>query len=200
MLEARGLTHAIGGRKLVDDVDLAIAPGRVKVLIGPNGPGKSMLLRLFSGELRPTGGQVLLDGRSIAALSAAQLGSRRAVVPQSSVLAFAFTVLEVAMLGATVPGFQLASDTARRAGLEAIGSVGLTEFKSQNYPHLSDGERQRVHIARALCQLATGRSQAGETRCFLLDEPTSSLDLAHQSLVLQAIRREAQEVAPSSPS
>lgn len=190
MLEARGLTYAIGSRTLVDHVDIAIAPGRVTVLIGPNGAGKSMLLRLLSGELKPTSGQVVLDGQSIATLSAAELGRRRAVVPQSSVLTFAFTVLEVAMLGATVPGFHTETEATRRLALQALEAVGMAKALGQNYVHLSGGERQRVHIARALCQLASAPAQPDATRCFLLDEPTSSLDLAHQSLVLQAIRRE----------
>lgn len=193
MLEARGLSYAINGRTLVDGVDMAIAPGRVTVLIGPNGAGKSILLRLIAGELKPTGGEVLLDHRNIRSLSAADLGRRRAVVPQSSVLTFAFTVLEVAMLGVTVPGFGTATEATHSAALRALESVGMSAAKDQNYMHLSGGERQRVHIARALCQLDSAPPQAGATRCFLLDEPTSSLDLAHQSLVLQAVRRQAQQ-------
>jgi iron complex transport system ATP-binding protein len=193
MLEVRGLSYTINGLRLLDSIDMAIVPGRITVLIGPNGAGKSILLRLIAGELKPTSGEVLLDDRNIKGFSAAELGRRRAVVPQSSVLTFAFTVLEVAMLGVTVPGFGAATETTRGAALRALESVGMPAPPDQNYMHLSGGERQRVHIARALCQLDAAPVQTGTTRCFLLDEPTSSLDLAHQSRVLHAVRRQAQQ-------
>jgi iron complex transport system ATP-binding protein len=95
------------------------------------------------------------------------------------------------MLGVSVPGFASTPSQAKAAALEALDAVGLRGLADRLYVHLSGGERQRVHIARALSQLGAASVQPGETRCFLLDEPTSSLDLAHQSLVLAAIRRQA---------
>jgi iron complex transport system ATP-binding protein len=195
MLQARDLAYTVDGHVLVRDVDVAVAPGRVLVLIGPNGAGKSTLLRMLGGELKPSRGAVALDARDLRSFSAAELARRRAVVPQSSVLAFPFTVLEVAMLGISVPGFDTAPAQARAAALEALDAVGLRPLAGRFYVHLSGGERQRVHIARALSQLATAAVHAGQTRCFLLDEPTSNLDLAHQALVLAAIRRAAQSGA-----
>jgi iron complex transport system ATP-binding protein len=114
------------------------------------------------------------------------------VVPQASVLAFPFTVLEVAMLGITVPGLLPTIAAARAAGLDALAAVGLSALADRLYVHLSGGERQRTHIARALCQIAAPPARAGQTRCLLLDEPTSNLDLAHQSVVLEAVRRQAE--------
>lgn len=191
MLQARDLTYVIGGHTLVAGIDLEVPPGRVAVLIGPNGAGKSTLLRALSGELKPTRGSILLDGRDLKSFPAAELARRRAVVTQSSVLTFPFTVLEVAMLGVTVPGFDVMASSARTAGLEALDAVGLGGLADRPYVHLSGGERQRVHVARALSQLAAAAAHPGDTRCFLLDEPTASLDLAHQSMVLAAIRRQA---------
>ena len=191
MLQARDVTYTVNGSTLVAGVDVDVRPGRVVALIGPNGAGKSTLLRILAGEFKPTHGSVLLDARDLKSLTAAQLARRRAVVPQASVLAFPFTVLEVAMLGVSVPGFDAATAQAKTVALEALDAVGLRDLAGRLYVHLSGGERQRVHIARALSQLAGATSRPGETRCFLLDEPTSSLDLAHQSLVLAAIRRQA---------
>jgi iron complex transport system ATP-binding protein len=192
MLEARGITYTVGGATLLREVDVAVRPGRVTVLIGPNGAGKSTLLRLFSGEIKPTRGAILLDGAGLASFSPAELARRRAVVPQSSVLTFPFTVLEVTMLGVTVPGFDVPDAAARKAAVEALETLGMAALKDRSYVHLSGGERQRVHVARALCQLAMPTYRDGETRCFLLDEPTASLDLAHQTQVLRALRRQAE--------
>jgi iron complex transport system ATP-binding protein len=191
MLEARRLSYTVNGLTLLADVDLAVRAGRVTVLIGPNGAGKSTLLRALAGELRPTSGSVLLDGRKLDTFSAIDLARRRAVVVQSSALAFPFTAFEVVMLGVTVPGFQMpaAAETAAR---DAIADLGLSTIADRLYVHLSGGERQRVHLARALCQLSSGGAAAGESTCVLLDEPTASLDLAHQTLALQAIRRQAE--------
>jgi iron complex transport system ATP-binding protein len=113
-------------------------------------------------------------------------------VPQASVLGFPFTVLEVALLGVSVPGFGTTPPQAHAAALSALDAVGLRALAGRLYVHLSGGERQRVHIARALSQLSFATQRPGETRCFLLDEPTASLDLAHQSLVLAAVRAQAE--------
>jgi iron complex transport system ATP-binding protein len=191
MLEARGVCVEAAGHALLADVDLALAPGRVTVLIGPNGAGKSTLLRVLSGEIAPTRGMAALDGMPLRSLSAAELARRRAVVPQSSAVAFPFMVREVVMLGVTVPGFGLVDTLTRRRVDAALDAVGLTPLAERLYPTLSGGERQRVHVARALCQLAAAARSDTECRCFLLDEPTASLDLAHQGHVLSAMRRQA---------
>lgn len=191
MLQADAVSYDVPSRRLVDGVNLAALPGQVLAIIGPNGSGKSTLLRMLSGERRPSAGKVLLDGVPISAIPAAQLAARRAVVPQSTVLSFPFMVLECVMLGMTVPGFDLtgmrAVDTAHRI----IGLVGLAGFERRQFTQLSGGERQRVSVARALCQLAAAPARPGETSVLLLDEPTSSLDLTHQSTVLALMREQA---------
>lgn len=195
MLQARDVTYTVNGNTLVAGVDVEVRPGRVLALIGPNGAGKSTLLRILAGELKPTRGTVSLDAREFASFTAAELARQRAVVPQASALIFPFTVLEVAMLGISVPGFNAAPAQVKATALEALGALGLRDLASRLYVHLSGGERQRVHIARALSQLSAPSYHPGKTRCFLLDEPTSSLDLAHQSLVLAAIQRQARSGA-----
>ena len=192
MLEARDVSVSANGVRLLQNVSLAAASGRVIVLIGPNGAGKSTLVRVLSGELAPSHGLALLDGRALHTYSPAALAARRAVVPQASVLAFPFTALEVAMLGITVPGFGLPSSAARETALEALEAVGMAELAGRLYVHLSGGERQRVHVARALCQLSAPTPLPGEGRCLLLDEPTANLDFAHQTLVLEALRQQAE--------
>jgi iron complex transport system ATP-binding protein len=183
MLEARGVSYASGNHQLLAEVDVAASPGTVTVLIGPNGAGKSTLLRILSGELKPTRGQVLFDGTPLSLFAPAQLACRRAVVPQASALAFPFTALDVVMLGVTVPGFDLGFENARDAAIRTLHSLSMAGLGDRPYSFLSGGERQRVHIARALVQLACAPPSQGN-RALLLDEPTSSLDVAHQTDVL----------------
>lgn len=191
MLAARGVWVTIGGHSLLAGIDMEVAPGRVAALIGPNGAGKSTLLRVLSGEIAPTRGEARLGGQTLSTFAASDLARRRAVVPQASAVAFPFTVREVVMLGMTVPGFPLPGTAAVDRSEEALDAVGLVPFADRLYSTLSGGERQRVHIARALCQLAAAPGRENEARCLLLDEPTASLDLAHQAYVLAAIRRQA---------
>lgn len=191
MLEAARATFAVNGKRLVDAVDLKLQPGQVTAVVGPNGAGKSTLLRLLAGEVAPTSGTVHIDGRDLRSMGPGELARRRAVVPQATALSFPFTVLEVVLLGATVPGFAPAAPRALAAAANALCTVSLSGFAERPYTELSGGERQRVHIARALCQLATAHRRPGESAALLLDEPTANLDLAHQSAVLGEARRQA---------
>ena len=95
------------------------------------------------------------------------------------------------MLGVTVPGFSLSDAAVHRRVDAALDTVDLMPFADRFYTTLSGGERQRVHIAKAMCQLAARPRRPAETRCFLLDEPTASLDLGHQGQVLSAMRRQS---------
>jgi iron complex transport system ATP-binding protein len=191
MLEAQDVWVEAGGRALLAGVTGAFLPGRVTAIIGPNGAGKTTLFRVLSGEIAPTRGEARLDEHRLRSFSAADLARRRAVVPQATLVAFPFTVREVVMLGVTVPGFGLPDTAARREADRALAAMELAGLANRLYPTLSGGERQRVHVARALCQLELAPRRPAETCCLLLDEPTSSLDLAHQGHVLAAMRREA---------
>ncbi|WP_045834820.1 heme ABC transporter ATP-binding protein [Hyphomicrobium sp. 99] len=193
MLEARHVSVMAGQKRLIDDVSLTITPGRLTAVIGPNGAGKSTLLRIMAGELKPSEGSVFLDGSDIRQMSVARLATRRSVVAQSTTLSFPFTVLETVMLGATVPAFGIRDDAAAVVAREALAAVGLANFEMRMLNQLSGGERQRVHIARALCQLATAPRHQAEAAALLLDEPTASLDLKHQCDVLSLIKAQSSQ-------
>ena len=128
MLEARNITVKRGAKVLLANASVTITPGRLTAIIGPNGAGKSTLLRVMAGELRPNEGAVLLDGADIRNISVARLATRRSVVAQSSNLSFPFTVLEVVMLGATVPGFGVRDAEVAAAARKSLRSVGLASF------------------------------------------------------------------------
>lgn len=192
MLHCRNISYHAGERALLSAVDLDVRPGEILSILGPNGAGKSTLLKLLSGELTPSAGAVSLDHRPLKSIGPGVLASRRAVVPQSSHLSFAFTVLEVVMLGISVPGFQKGdSAPAKQAALNSLEHVGLSEFAQRFYPNLSGGEKQRVQIARALCQLAYAARSTDDTQYLLLDEATANLDIAHQNLICRLLQSQA---------
>lgn len=180
---ADALTYAVGDRDLVRDVALTVAPGRIHVIVGPNGAGKSTLLRLLSGELTPRRGTVRYDGEPVGALPPWRLAAMRAVMPQALRLAFPFSAGQVARIG--LDGIGRGLDRRARDAIltDSLRRADASHLAHQAYPTLSGGEQARVQFARALCQLAAGRTLARQQVLFL-DEPTASLDLRHQTALL----------------
>lgn len=174
------------GRWLLDGVSLSVGAGEVLVLLGANGAGKSTLLKCLAGDLRPERGQVQLNGRALHHWSALEAARRRAVLPQASPLSFPFTALEVALMGRIPQGGPSAADM--EIALAALGAAEAEHLAERRYTTLSGGERQRVHLGRVLAQLWEPLP-GDEPRWLLLDEPTASLDLAHQHSVLALARR-----------
>jgi iron complex transport system ATP-binding protein len=192
-LKALGLSYAVDGRRLLDRVNLALVPGEVHAVLGRNGAGKSTLLRLLSGDLRPESGEILLNSRPLAAWNPLARARMRAVLPQSESLRFGFSVEQVVALGRyAVP--QQRPQAERTIVHEALRMAGVEELAQRRYPSLSGGERARVQFARVLAQIweplgEPSGDQGGGPRYLLLDEPTASLDLAHQHACLVQARR-----------
>jgi len=170
-LVARALRVSLGGRWVVDGVDFSAGAGAVSAIVGPNGSGKTSLLRALCGLL-PYTGQIRHGASDLAQLTASERALRVAYLPQNSALRALLSVREVVALGryASHPG--LFTSTRRDDALvqEALGRAGIGGLAEQAYPKLSGGQQRLVLIARAL---ATG------ARTLLLDEPTASLDLRH---------------------
>ena len=185
MLEASNVAIVRGPRRILDDVSAAVAPGEVLAIIGPNGAGKSTLMHILAGSLKPDEGQALLDGRDVADWPARELARRRAVLTQSPNLAFAFTALQVVLIGRSPHTGAHPGRADLRAAAAAMQETGIAHLAERSYLTLSGGERQRVHLARVLAQLS---GDAAGDRYLLLDEPTNNLDLAHQHLALGAAR------------
>lgn len=177
VLRAEHAGFAIDARWLVQDVTLAVHVGEVLALVGPNGAGKSTLLRLLAGDLPPTRGEILLEGRPISAFRPRDLALRRAVLPQQTILQFAFTAREVVEMGRSPRRDRVDRDD--RVVLESLQRTEVAHLARRTFPSLSGGEQTRVSLARVLAQ---------ETPILLLDEPTASLDLRHQQLVMSVAR------------
>jgi iron complex transport system ATP-binding protein len=186
LLEADGLSFAYGARPVLTDVSLTVAPGELVGVIGPNGGGKTTLVRLLSGVLAPRAGSVRLGGRPLAAHRRRELARRLAVVPQDPTVEFPFTALEVVLMGraAHLPALGFPGERDLALARAAMSQLDVGGVEDRPLDRLSGGERQSVLLARALAQ---------EPQALLLDEPTTHLDLRHQAGiydVVQDLRRE----------
>ncbi|MEM1383648.1 MAG: ATP-binding cassette domain-containing protein [Pseudomonadota bacterium] len=191
MLEARHVSVELSGTIILRDVSAVFRPGLVTAIIGPNGAGKSTLLACLSGALRPASGDIAMEGDDPHRLSPAILGMRRAVLEQNPASAVAFTLEELLDLGIPreVPPAESAGIVQR-----AKAALGLARLAGRPIDRLSGGEQHRAHMARALAQLWAGQHLGGG-QWLMLDEPTASLDLAHQAAVVRAARGAAAEGA-----
>jgi iron complex transport system ATP-binding protein len=189
-LVADGVTVRIGGKVLLQDASLTVAPGEVVAIVGPNGAGKSTLMRVLAGDVRPNAGTVLLSERSLAAWSLVDLARQRAVMGSDTPVAFPFTVAEVVALGCgPIIGDRMSPQVRNLVG-RLLDDVDCATLAERTYSTLSSGERQRVRLARALAQITSDEpADRRDHRYLLLDEPTSSLDLAHQHAAMRLVRR-----------
>jgi iron complex transport system ATP-binding protein len=170
-----------GPTNVLSGLSLSIGAGEMFGVLGPNGCGKTTMLRLVSGALRPRSGRVSLFGEDVAARSPRDLARRVAVVPQDTAPVFAMAALEVALLGRHPwhAAFAFESDEDVAAARAALAEVDAAHLEDREFATLSGGERQRVLLARALCQ-------GGEA--LLCDEPTAHLDMKHQTSTFRLLR------------
>lgn len=161
---------------------LEIQPGTITAILGPNGVGKTTLLHLALGWLRPEKGQVWLADRLLDRYSRQELGKWMALVPQSEHMPFDYSVLEYVLLGRApyLKPLEMPGEQDCLLAQQAINRVGLGGMEKRAITRLSGGERQLVLLARALAQ---------QPRLLLLDEPTSHLDLGNKSRLLSLLKQ-----------
>jgi iron complex transport system ATP-binding protein len=167
---------------VVDGVSAALQAGRVTALIGPNAAGKTTLMRLMLGLLKPWSGSVRIESRPVYALKPATRAAMVSYVPQRPGVRFAFSVRQVVAMGARD---RSARDAARRVD-EAIERAGLASLADRVLTELSGGQQQRVLLARAEVQSAVNG------KAMLLDEPGSHLDLRHRHGMMRRLRELAE--------
>lgn len=181
VLHTRDLSAGYGGAPIVSGVSLSAEAGRVLTLIGPNGAGKSTLLKTLVRELPPVAGAVYLDGRDLSALPGRAVARSVAAVLTGRPRPELMTCWDVAAAGRyPYTGlFGALSEDDRRAVQESMALVGVAELAERPFDRVSDGQRQLVLLARALCQ---------DPHVLVLDEPTSFLDIRHKLAFLNALR------------
>lgn len=185
MLDVQSLCVNYGNVEALKDISLSVNAGEILVIVGPNGAGKSTLIKAASGML-PFHGRVLVNGRDFSHLNNKERACLLAVVPQARQLPGAFSVSQTVLLGRTpyMNWLGQASSLDRQKALWAMERTGVARLADRRLGELSGGEQQRVLLARALAQ---------DAPLLLLDEPTTHLDLKHQSGLLNLLRKLAQE-------
>jgi iron complex transport system ATP-binding protein len=181
MLRLEKIHFAYRGSPVLDGLDLDVRNGELVGVVGPNGSGKTTLLRLISGVLRPSRGRIWMNGADLAALGSKQRARLVSVVPQNPQLPLSYSVLDLVLMGRN-PHLKLLQWEGRSDVEIATRAMEATEtdhLAGRSLSTLSGGERQRAVLAMALAQ---------EAPLLLLDEPTSNLDLAHQTRVMDTIR------------
>ena len=181
LLTLRDVGFRYGNREVLRNTSFTLEPGTSTALIGKNGVGKTTLLRLASGVLRPSAGTIEFDKRRLAQFSVRQAARQIAIVPQHLEVPFDYTVLQVVAQGRT-PYLSLwggLTTEDRRAVDQALQFTNTWSLRNRVFNELSGGERQRVKIALGLSQ---------QPRLLLLDEPTQNLDIGRQVELLDLLR------------
>ena len=180
-LSGHDLSIGYSDRLVGEHLDVRLATGEVLALLGPNGGGKTTLLKTLLGLLAPKAGEVRLGDKSLSSYGSRERARMIAYVPQSHAATFAFTVETVVLMGRTAHGnlFSRPTEADRAVAARVLERFGIAHLAGRPYTMISGGERQLALLARALAQ---------EPQFIVLDEPTASLDFGNQGKVMREIR------------
>ena len=179
--QTEGYSVGYDGKPLIRQIEIGIQKGEILTLIGPNGAGKSTILKSIAGQLGVIGGSAYLDGRELGAMSGTELARKMAVVFTERLKTELMTCEDVVATGRYpyTGHFGILTKKDREAVREAMELVHVMEIRDQDFAKISDGQRQRVMLARAICQ---------EPEIVILDEPTSFLDVKYKLEFLSVLQ------------
>ena len=181
-IDIRDLSFSYPEKSVLRGIHLVVADAHIVCVVGPNGSGKSTLIKCIETLIRPAGGRVLLDGIDAKTFSRREIATRLGYVPQSTNQLYSTSVFDTVLMGRK-PGGRPGEDDID-AVIDLLVRMDLVDIALRDYNHLSGGQQQRVLIARAMAQ---------EPGALLFDEPTSSLDIAHQLEVMDIVRSEVND-------
>lgn len=186
MLTVKDICFSYREKPVLENIDLEVRKGEIIGILGPNGCGKTTLLKLLNRNLHPRSGRILMEDQDLEDISKRRIARHIAVVPQSNEIRFAFSVRDIVSMGRMpfLDRFQGESSEDMRIVEEAMEKTNIADFADRLINTMSGGERQRVIIARALAQ---------RPEVILLDEPTLHLDINHQFEVLDLVKRLSKE-------
>ena len=180
LFEVKNISFDYDGEVIFSDISFSIERGDVLCILGPNGTGKTTLIKCLNGLNEINSGEILINGEDIKGLSFRQISKHIGYIPQSHVPSFPFKVFDVVLMG-RAPYLNLTDspkDEDKKIALDALKTLGIEGLKDKEYTNLSGGERQLVFLARVLCQ---------KPDILILDEPTSHLDFGNQIKLLEII-------------
>lgn len=186
MLEVDNVSYYYGRSRILHDVSFQVKTGELLCVLGPNGCGKTTLLKNILGLLTPTAGSVRIDGEDVQQLPPKRLAQVMGYIPQAHTPPFPFKVFDVVLMGRTAYLSSLAMPNKRDEDIayESLAKLNIAHLMDKIYTKLSGGERQLVLIARSLAQ---------QPKVLIMDEPTNSLDYGKQNVVLEHIRKLSQK-------
>ncbi|HWQ65172.1 MAG TPA: ABC transporter ATP-binding protein [Methanospirillum sp.] len=175
-----------GKRNIFENISFSVDSGDVFCILGPNGTGKSTLLRCLCNLYPLNAGSIYIDGKDISSYAPKKLAKKIGFIPQIHTPTFPYSVLQVVMMGRTphLNTFASPSHRDREIALEALRTVNIEHIRDRPYTELSGGQMQLVLMARVLAQ---------EPEILLLDEPTSHLDVGNQIYTIKMIRKLSQK-------
>ena len=180
LFEVKDISFSYGGEEIFTNISFSIDKGDVLCILGPNGTGKTTLIKCLNGLQDIESGDILINGKNIKKLSFKEISRHIGYIPQSHVPSFPFKVFDVVLMG-RAPYLNL-TDSPKKEDVEiasnALNVLGIEYLKDKEYTNLSGGERQLVFLARVLCQ---------KPDILILDEPTSHLDFGNQIKLLEII-------------
>ncbi len=181
-LEIQEITYSINGKLIVDGVDLGIEEGTFVGLVGPNGCGKTTLLKCIYRTYQPDSGVVYIDGNPTTHMHNRELAREMSVMQQENIVEFDMTVFDMVMLGRFAHQKMFGNDMLHERELvrEALKEVGMENYEERSFLSLSGGEKQRTLVARALVLKAA---------LILLDEPTNHLDIGFQYQIMSILKK-----------
>lgn len=186
LISSEKLSVGYGRKIIVNGVDFEVRAGEILTLIGPNGTGKSTLLKTLAGYLEAVCGTVIIEGKNASGISDREMAKKLSVLLTERIRPELMTCREVVESGRYpyTGRFGILSEKDRNAVNIAIEAVSMAEIADAFFNSVSDGQRQRVMLARAICQ---------EPRILILDEPTSYLDIHHKIVFFEILRKYAKE-------
>jgi len=187
MLKLQDIHYKVGEKQILSNMNVQFAPGELHMIMGPNGSGKTSLIKIASGQIEKFSGQVLYDNQHLNEIPAATLATYRSYLSQQNNIPFPLKVSELIQMG-RYPHYEYqASKKDMEIVKEVIDKLEITHLQNRDYNTLSGGEQQRVQFARVLAQV--WEKVANNNRYLFLDEPLNNLDIQYQKYLLQTIRK-----------
>jgi iron complex transport system ATP-binding protein len=187
MLKLQDIQYNISGKQILSNVNIDFAPGQLHMILGPNGSGKTSLMKIASGQIENFKGLVSYDNTSIKEITTASLATYRSYLSQQNHIPFPLKVIELIQMG-RYPHYEYqASKKDFDIIHEVIDQLSIQHLQNRDFNTLSGGEQQRVQFARVLAQV--WEKINGKNRYLFLDEPLNNLDIQYQKYLLQTIQK-----------